>query len=93
MNREQVLALLATAESDLEVWEMSDEEEIDVTVYDFEGFDEHWSEIDRELDNPELVERIYDTLRDNCVEFDEGFYQDFYFEGFRVHWGYASYDI
>lgn len=91
MERKQVMALLAQAGDDLDVFEMEDQ--IDVTVNDFEGFDEHWSEIDRELDNPELVERIYDTLRDNCVEFDEGFYQDFYFEGFRVHWGYASYDI
>ena len=33
-----------------------------ITVNDFEGFDEHWSEIDRELVNEELVEELEEFL-------------------------------
>lgn len=33
-----------------------------ITVNDFEGFDEHYSEIDRELVNEELVEELEEFL-------------------------------
>lgn len=92
MTREMVLELLATAGEDLTVDTYSDGY-IVVTVEDFEGFDEHWSEVDRVLDDEDLVESIYETLEDEAQETEGDFYQYFQFEGFTVRWGYASYDI
>ena len=34
-----------------------------ITVNDFEGFDEHWSEIDRELVNEELVDELIEFVK------------------------------
>lgn len=92
MTKEEVLTLLTTAKADLDVMDYGDGD-IDVTVMDFEGFDDHWCEIMRDLEDEALVDRIFDTLRDNCVEFIEDFYTQFVFDGFTVQWGYASYDI
>ena len=91
MTREMVMELLATAGEDLMVSEYDDE--ISVTVDDFEGFDEDWSEIDRELDDEELVDAIYETLEAEAQRVDGDFYRYFQFDGFTVCWGYSSFDI
>ena len=91
MTKEMILALLATAGNDLDVEDWDDE--IEVTVNDFEGFDENWDEVDRELDNEELVTSIYKTLVAECKTHRDDFYNYFDFEGFSICWGYASFDI
>jgi len=91
MTREMVMELLATAGEDLMVSEYDDE--ISVTVYDFEGFDEDWSEIIRELDDEVLVDTIYGTLAIEARRVEGDFYRYFHFDGFTVCWGYASFDI
>lgn len=88
---EMVLELLGRAGADLSV-EVHDDE-VRVTVQDFEGFDEHWSEIDRELDDEALVEDIQEELEELCVAHDGDYYHYYDFEGFTVVWGYASMDI
>lgn len=91
MTREMVMELLATAGEDLMVSEYDDE--ISVTVYDFEGFDEDWSEIIRELDDEVLVDTIYGILSIKARRVEGDFYRYFHFDGFTVCWGYASFDI
>lgn len=91
MTREEVMNML-TANEDIETFEHLDGE-IEVTVNDFEGFDEDWEEIEREY-NEEEVEKIYNTLKENCNEYvNNSMYPKFKFENFTVTWGYASYDI
>ncbi len=91
MTKEMVMELLAKAEADLMVDEWDDE--ISVTVDDFVGFDEDWSEVMRDLENAELVDEIYETLKKEAVSVDDDFYVNFHFEGFSVCWGYGSFDI
>lgn len=91
MTKEMVLELLAKAGADLSVEDWGDE--ISVDVNDFEGFDENWSEIDRELDNEELVDEIEEILSAECVSEGGDFYHYYDFDGFSVKWGYASFDI
>jgi len=91
MTREMVMELLATAGEDLMVSEYDDE--ISVTVYNFEGFDEDWSEIIRELDDEVLVDTIYGILSIKARRVEGDFYRYFHFDGFTVCWGYASFDI
>ena len=89
MTREMVMELLGTLD-DVTVFTHGDD--IDVTVEDFEGFDEDWEEVDRDYDE-NAVDAVYDALSDACESEDGDFYHYFHFEGFTVMWGYASMDI
>lgn len=91
MTMEMVMELLATAGDDLIVMDWDDS--IDVEVNDFEGFDDDWAEIIRDVENGELVDEIYKTLKREALSVDEDFYVEFQFEGFSLSWGYASYNI
>lgn len=91
MTMEMVMELLATAGDDLIVMDWDDS--IDVEVNDFEGFDDDWAEIIRDVENGELVDEIYETLKREALSVDEDFYVEFQFEDFSLSWGYASYNI
>lgn len=94
MTMEMVMELLATAGNDLDVFGGDEfDNDISVEVNDFEGFDDDWSEIIRDIENPDLVDEIYETLKREALSVDEDFYVDFQFDGFSVSWGYASYNI
>lgn len=64
-----------------------------VTINDFEGFDDDWNEIDRDFDNPQAVEDFEETLKNECNHFEDDFYRNYYFDDFTVCLGCASYDI
>lgn len=66
---------------------------ISVDFNDFDGFDEDWSEIDREYDNPQKVAEMSKFLEDNCSSKEDDFYTTYHFDGFDVVVGYTSYDI
>lgn len=69
------------------------EDGFDVTVYDFEGFDDDWSEIERDFDDPEAVEHFLDVLEEESLSHEGDFYVVYHFEGFDVELGYTSFDI
>lgn len=96
MNREMMWDALMALGDDVLVWEDSayeSESGFDVTLQDFEGFDEDWSEIDREYDDPEAVDAFLEMLDRECVSHEGDFYVVYHFEGFDVKVGYASFDI
>ena len=66
---------------------------IEVTLQDFEGFDENWSEIMRDYDHPAEVAAFEEMLSDECIGCDGDFYITYWFKDFSVEVGYASYDI
>lgn len=66
--------------------------ELAITIDDFEGFDDDWSEIMREYD-ADAVRALIDWLKEHCISEDGDFYYEFHFEGFDVQLGYSSYDI
>lgn len=63
-----------------------------VTVEDFEGFDEDWCEIMREYD-VDAIQKVIAWLEEHCVSQEDCYSIYYYFEGFEVRFGYASYDI
>ena len=91
MTREMVLELLATLGSDVDVYERMDGT-IRVTVQDFEGFDEEWSEVEGDYDEA-AVDAVYECLEAEASEVAGDYYRYFQFDGFTVVWGYASMDI
>lgn len=92
MTREMMVAAIEALGADASLWERSDGM-LDVTLEDFEGFDEDWSEIDREYDDPEAVERFEEMLEAECLSHEGNFYVTYHFEGFDVQLGFASFDI
>ena len=89
MTYEQVLAQISQVE-DVSVFE--DEDQIEITVKDFGGFDEHWSEIILDYDE-EAVDALCEWLEEHALSVDGDFYQYYQFDGFVVRLGYGSFDI
>lgn len=67
--------------------------EFDVTIDDFAGFDKHWSEVMRPLDDAEAVQAFVAMLEEEAVSVEHDFYDYYQFDGFSVVLGYSSFDI
>lgn len=78
--------------NDASMWLDEEENELHITIEDFEGFDEDWSEVEKEVDE-EKVDAFLKMLEDECVSYEGEFYHYYKFEGFSIKLGYASYDI
>lgn len=66
--------------------------EYHITLEDFEGFDENWSEIMRDFNDEEMIDALFDLLH-QADEIEDDFYVRYHFADFSVVVGYASYDI
>lgn len=66
---------------------------IDVTLRDFDGFDDDWCEVMRDYDDEQAVENFLQMLDDECLSSSDDFYKDYEFDGFTVSLGYESFDI
>jgi hypothetical protein len=66
---------------------------VDLTICDFEGFDEDWSEIDHEWIDEEIVEEVLDWLKTHADRVEGDFYVSYYFGDIEVQVGYTSFDI
>ena len=88
---ERVLELIALLEAsgDLCV-ERDGEVEVSLTLLDFEGFDDDWSEVFRSYSEPELVDE-FEELIEGIAEGD--YYQYFEIGGMSYCLGESSMDI
>ena len=66
---------------------------IDLTINDFEGFDDDRCEVDREFVDAETVEEVLDWLEENADSVDGDFYHYYHFGNIVVVVGYTSFDI
>ena len=66
--------------------------ELIITVDDFEGFDDDWSEVMREYD-VEAVDGLIEWLEEHCISEEDDLYSYYHFEDFDVQLGYTSFDI
>lgn len=90
MNKEKLMELLNNASADVD-FEFTEENFLDVTINDFEGFDEEWNEISREYVNAQAVENVLDFLNQFNCEGD--FYRVYQVDELSVQVGYTSFDI
>ena len=74
-------------------WYTAADNYIGLTIDDFEGFDEHWSEVAREFVDADAVEEVLEWLEENadCVDGDFGRY--YHFGEIVVEVDYTSFDI
>ena len=92
---EIIIAMLEKMGEDVDyrVREIEDEKpELVITVDDFEGFDEDWSEIMREYD-VDAVRSLKIWLTKHCISEESNLYSYYHFEDFDVQLGYSSFDI
>ena len=66
---------------------------IDLTINDFEGFDEDWSEVEREFVNEDTVDEVLEWIKKNADYADGNFYRYYHFGDIIVEVGYTSFDI
>lgn len=64
---------------------------VSVTFEDFDGFDDDWSEIDREYEMPEVVDAVF-ALLEGCPS-EGDYYVTYLVDGRSVEVGFSSYDI
>lgn len=91
MTMEQIIERLETIKADADY--KVNGTDIDLTINDFEGFDEDWGEVDREFNDLEAVEDVLDWLEENADKVEGDFYQYYYFGEIIVCVGYTSFDI
>lgn len=80
---EKLMAMVKALVEVEDVYYREYENTLYITVNDFEGFDEHWSEIDRELVNEELVEELEEFLENVNYTIDN----------YTIELNYSSEDI
>lgn len=66
---------------------------IDLTINDFEEFDEDWSEIEREFVNSDAVEEVLEWLEEKADFVESDHYSYYHFGEIMVEVGYTSFDI
>ena len=66
---------------------------IDLTIEDFNGFDEDWCEMDREFVDADAVEEVLEWLEENADCVDGDFCRYYYFGDIVVEVDYTSFDI
>lgn len=91
MTKIEILKMLNDLGDDAYVYERGDD--ISVDLNDFEGFDENWSEIMRDYDNPKKVQQALDTLQRTAIIVEHDYYTTYYFKDCSVIVGYTSFDI
>ena len=88
MMKEQLEALC----EDISFWEYDDENKLDVTIEDFEGFNEDWDEVYADIDD-DAVDKMIEWLESHCDSHEGDFYYYYTFGDLVVCLGWASYDI
>lgn len=92
MTLEMITAQLDAVSADVS-YHVADDGYIWVTVEDFAGFDEDWSEIDRELEDAEAVDALIEWLEAHADSREGDFYYEYHFDAITVCLGWASYEI
>lgn len=70
-----------------------DEDGITITIDDFGGFDDDWSEMDRGYTNPEKVAELENWLIDNSPDVEGDLYKSYLIDDVEVVLGYTSFDV
>ena len=91
MTIETIIAQLDRISAD-SYYDISDNH-IDLTIDDFEGFDDDWCEVDREFVDADAVEEVLEWLEENADCVDGDFYCYYHFGEIVVEVGYTSFDI
>lgn len=91
MTIEMITAQLDRISADS--WYDVHDNHIDLTINDFDGFDDDWSEVAGEFVDEDAIDEVLEWLEENA-DFSEGdLYEYYYFGEIIVEVGYTSFDI
>ena len=95
MTMMELLGMMIQAEENGDAFVDFDVEDasISLTINDFEGFNEDWSEVMHDFADADLVEAIEDALDEMADSTEGDFYVYYHFAQWTVCLGYTSYDI
>ena len=91
MTIETIIAQLDRISADS--WYDVNDNYIELTIDDFEGFDANWNEVEREFVDEEVVAEVLNWLRENADSIDDNLYRYYHFGDIVVEVGYTSFDI
>lgn len=91
MTMKKIVAMLDTIAADS--WYDIIDNHINLTINDFEGFDDDWNEIEREYEDEEAVDNVLDWLEENTDSYEHNLYTDYHFGDIIVTLGFTSFDI
>ena len=91
MTIETIIAQLDRISADS--WYDVKDNRIDLTIDNFEGFDENWCEVYREFVDEDAVNEVLGWLEENADCVDDNFYRYYHFGEIVVEVGYTSFDI
>lgn len=91
ITMEMILAQLDRISAD--AWYYVTGNHIDLTINDFEGFDEDWSEVYREFVDEDAVDEVLEWLEEHADCVDGDYYHSYYFGDIEVEVDYISFDI
>lgn len=91
MTIEKITAQLDRISADS--WYDVDDNHIDLTIIDFVGFADDWSEIYRELTDRKAIEEVSKWFKENADYIDGDYYRYYHFGEIVVAVGYTSFDI
>lgn len=66
---------------------------IDLTINDFEDFDEDWDEMDCEFDDADIIKEVLEWLEKNADYVNDNPYRNYHFGDIVVEVNYESFDI
>lgn len=73
--------------------DLNEYDEIDITIIDFIGFNEDWSEEFRDDIDHDKINLMYEMLRNECIECSEDFYCYYEFKDYTICVGHTAMDI
>ena len=82
-----------TALGDDVLFSIDDDGTIHATLQDFEGFDEHWREIEREFDDEDAVDAFLEWCEETADSYTADIASDYHFGDITLWVCYASADI
>ena len=74
-------------------WYDVNDNRIDLTIDDFEDFDEDWNEVFHEFVDEDAIEKVLKWLEENADCVESGLYYHYYFGEIVVQVGYTSFEI
>lgn len=91
MTIEMITAQLDRISADS--WYDVHDNHIDLTINDFDGFDDDWSEVAGEFVDEDAIDEVLEWLEENADFSDGDLYEYYYFSEIIVEVSYTSFDI
>lgn len=89
---EKLLKMLEESQKLGDIEYYFNQNELNIDLNDFEGFDNDYNEIDRDFVNEDLVNQILDFIENNAILIEDNLYKTYQLNDNKIIIGCASFD-